>query len=322
MPPITAPRALREPVPGLPYLEQVVLDSGAGLRAVFAPRAGMVGTSLQLDGRELLAPRRGLAGYLDGGHTFGLPLLAPWANRLGAAEQQVGGVAWEVRPGEPGVHPDEHGQAIHGLMPGLAAWEVEEAVADDRAARVAAVLRWTPALDRWPAFPFAHDLRVVAEVSDTVLRVTTSLTATGDGPVPVAFGWHPWFEFPDVPRAEWELHAPFRRRAVLSDLKIPTGEVVDAPPPDGPLGAAYLDDVFVDAADGDEVSVRAGSRRVVVRYVSGYPVGVLFAPLDVDVVCVEPMSAPTDPFAGRFPLRSAAPGTTASAVFEVVAERC
>ena len=137
----------------------------------------------------------------------------------------------------------------------------------------------------------------------------------------MAFGWHPWFAFPDVERAAWEVEGPFERRVVLGPTKIPTGEVVDAPLPSGPLGATVLDDVFVDVPEGAVVRVRAGSRGVAVRYVSGYPVGVVFAPGDIDVVCVEPMSAPTDPFSGRFPLRLAEPAAPWTAVFEVSAER-
>ncbi len=67
--------------------------------------------------------------------------------------------------------------------------------------------------------------------------------------------------------------------------------------------------------------MRAGARGVSVTYVSGYDVGVVFAPHDLDVVCLEPMTAPTDPFSGRFPLRLARPGETVEAVFEVTAER-
>ena len=162
-----------------------------------------------------------------------------------------------------------------------------------------------------PAIALGIGLRVLA----------TSLTATGDRPVPVAFGWHPWFEFPDVPRAQWELSTPFVHRAVLDDRMIPTGEVVEDPTPTGPLADLVLDDVFLGVADGSVATVRAGSRGVSVRYVTGYGVGVVFAPRQFDIVCIEPMTAPTDPFAGRFPLRVAAPGETVEAVFEVVAER-
>jgi len=310
----------REPEPLDPSYERVVLSSGTGVEAAFVPGAGMVGSSLMLDGVELLAPRHGIAGYLSRGSTFGIPLLHPWANRLASPHQVVGDVAWDVVVGSPGVHRDDNGLPIHGLVAGLDAWEVVIEEASDGEARLSAVLRWDEHLDRFPSFPFPHELRVDVVVSGSVLRVSTTLTAA-ELEVPVAFGWHPWFEFPDVAREEWELHSPFVRRAVLSELSVPTGEVLDAPPPSGRLGATSLDDVFLDVAEGAEVSVKVGTHGVAVRYVSGYDVGVLFAPLDADTVCVEPMTAPTDPFSGRFPLRTAPPGQSYTAVFEVEPRR-
>ena len=309
------------PDPDDASFERVTLVSDDGVEAAFVPGAGMVGVSMTLDGVELLARRHGLAGYVGRGSTFGIPLLAPWANRLASPHQVVGDGAWDVRVGDPGVHPDEFGQPIHGLSAGVREWEVEHAAADATGARLRARLRFDERLDRFAAFPFRHELVVDVLLSGRTLRVATALTATGDRAVPVAFGWHPWFEFPDVPRAEWELDTPFARRAVLSDVKIPTGDVVDEPPPRGRLGSVVLDDVFLDVPEGAVASVRAGGRGVSVTYVSGYDVGVVFAPHDADVVCLEPMTAPTDPFSGRFPLRLAPPGGTVEAVFEVTAER-
>src|SRR5690606_21441073 len=52
------------------------------LEADVAPEAGMVVASLRFRGDELLGVRGGLAGWREGGRTFGVPLLYPFANRL------------------------------------------------------------------------------------------------------------------------------------------------------------------------------------------------------------------------------------------------
>jgi galactose mutarotase-like enzyme len=311
----------RGPEPEDPRFERVTLVSDDGVEAAFVPGAGLVGVSLTLDAVELLARRHGLEGYLGHASTFGIPLLAPWANRLALAEQSVAGVAWQVRPGDPSVHADEYGQPIHGVMAGAPEWEVTDVGSSDGSAWLTARLRFDPRLDRFVCFPFEHELEVRISLEGRTLCLATSLTATGSVPVPVAFGWHPWFEFPDVPREEWVLDVPFDRRAVLGPTKIPTGEVVADPVPRGPLGSTVLDDVYLDVADGTVASVRAGDRGVSVTYASGYDVGVVFAPSQFDIVCLEPMTAPTDPFSGRFPLRLAQPGETVTAEFAITADR-
>ncbi len=146
----------RGPDPEDPSFERVTLASDDGVEAAFVPGAGMVGVSMTLDGVELLARRHGLAGYLGRGSTFGIPLLAPWANRLAAPHQVVGAVAWDVRVGDPGVHPDEFGQPIHGLSAGAREWEVEDVRADAGgcpAARPAAGRRAARPVRRVPVRP-------------------------------------------------------------------------------------------------------------------------------------------------------------------------
>jgi len=311
----------RGPDPDDPSYERVTLVSPDGVEAAFVPLAGMAGTSFTLDGVELLARRGGLAAYTAEGSTFGIPLLAPWANRLASPHQSVDGVAWDVPITACGVHHDEYGQPIHGLAPASPGWEVVDVGTHDDRAVLRARWSFDASLERFGLFPFPHALDVEVALSRRTLRVATRLTPTGDRAVPVAFGWHPWFEFPDVPRAQWELSAPFTRRALLGDTKIPTGEVVIDPVPPGRLGDLVLDDVYVGVTDGTVATVRAGVRGVAVRYVSGYDVAVVFAPAAHDLVCIEPMTAPTDPFSGHFPLRVANPGESVEAVYEIEATR-
>lgn len=303
--------------PEVASLDRVTLASPDGLEAAFVPGGGMVATSLSWRGQELLARRRGLRGYLETGATFGIPLLAPWGNRLAVVEQEWDGVRWEVRPGAPGVRLDEHGRAMHGLLAGEPGWRERSSGASDERAWLETSLDFDPRLDRFAAFPFEHRIDVLVELVGRALRISTTVTATGGRRVPLAIGWHPWFAFPDVPRADWRIRGPLTTRAVLDEERIPTGEVRTDPLPTGPLGHVFLDDLFLDVAAGTEVAVAAGEVEVVVRYVRGFPVAVVFAPLVADVVCVEPMTAPTDPFAGRWPVRAVEPGEPVTAVFEI-----
>src|SRR3954452_7756022 len=92
----------------------VTLAAG-DLEARFAPGAGMVGCSLRDCGEELLGLRGGVEDYLARGQKFGIPLLHPWANRLGAWDYEVAGKAVELDRDSKLLRPDEHGLPIHGV---------------------------------------------------------------------------------------------------------------------------------------------------------------------------------------------------------------
>ena len=253
-----------------------VLSSG-DLEATFAPALGMLACSLRHRGEELLGQRSGLDEYARTGATMGIPLLHPWANRLGGFEYR--GVT--LRGGTP---LDEHGLPIHGLLAAIRGWELVEA-GDERLAGE---------LDggALAGFPFPHVLRVEAELRGATLTIATTLRATGDVAVPVSFGYHPYLRLPGVPRAEWAIEAPVREHLETDARGIPTGERTPAEPLDGPLGARTFDDGYV-AGDGP-FTLSGGGRRIEVAFEAGYPYAQVYAPADDDVVCFEPMTAPAD----------------------------
>ncbi|MFM9126860.1 MAG: hypothetical protein ACKOTA_04740, partial [Solirubrobacterales bacterium] len=98
---------------GLPAL---TLVSPEELEATFVPGAGMVGCSLRDRGEELLGQRGGLAAWREKSSTFGIPLLYPWANRLGASRYEAAGRSVEIESGAPLVHREGNGLPIHGLL--------------------------------------------------------------------------------------------------------------------------------------------------------------------------------------------------------------
>ncbi|OOK69749.1 hypothetical protein BZL29_6258 [Mycobacterium kansasii] len=59
-------------------------DPSSSVVAQFVPEAGMIGSALTDGGVQLLGQRRGLDAYITAGKTMGIPILYPWANRLGA----------------------------------------------------------------------------------------------------------------------------------------------------------------------------------------------------------------------------------------------
>jgi aldose 1-epimerase len=285
----------------------------AGLSATFVPGAGMVCCSLVHDGDELLAQNRGLAAYAATGKTMGIPLLHPWANRLAAWSYRALERTVDLRPLEPSLPEDEHALPIHGVLPGR--WRVVSAGAAAASARLTAELdagRGSPA---HAAFPFPHRMRMDAEVRDATLRVRTTLVPD-DGPVPVSFGFHPYFVLPGDARERWRIRLPVRRRIGLDARAIPTGVRERTEPYDGPLGDRSYDDGYDRPAQPPVFTVQSGGRRVEVAYEAGYPVAQVFAPPGRAFICFEPMTAPANALiAGGF--ATATPAAPYAATFAV-----
>lgn len=310
-----------------PDTHPVTLVSPDGVTATFVPDAGMVGASATFEGEEFLGQRAGIAAYRESGKTFGIPLLAPWANRVVATE--FDGVDLQL-DGTPGVHPDANGLAIHGLLAGCPDWEVtrKEAVqfGEDEGAWLVATLKFDESRPEFPAFPFAHQLTISVRLKGRKLTVSTSLEAIGDRRVPVAFGFHPYFAPPGADRQDWTLERPLTHHLLLDDRSVPTGEVEWLPVGldtlgDPANGGITYDDLYDEVAPGTKVWLEGGRMRITFDYVDGYDYAVLYAPADAPLVAIEPMTAPTDPLAGKFPIRVVEPGDKFTAIFAVSVER-
>jgi galactose mutarotase-like enzyme len=259
--------------------------------------------SLLHRGEELLGAVRGPEAP-DVPWITGIPLLHPWANRLGGFGYAFDGEQVELAAGD--IYIEEHGLPLHGLRSAVEGWTVSHA----SSARLAAGRDFAGV----PEFPFDHRLDVTAELSESALTLTTALRA-GARPVPVSFGYHPFFQLPGVPRARWEIALPVGDRLLLDAKLVPTGERVPAGDLDGPLGERTFDDGFtLDDRRGPFV-LAGGGRRIEVAFETGYAYAQVYAPAVADVICFEPMTAPAD--ALRHAPEAVAPGATFSARFSV-----
>jgi aldose 1-epimerase len=273
---------------GLGRVAAVTLRSGE-LEATFVPELNLLGTSLRLGGEEFLALPGGIAAYRNLDAT-GLPLLAPWANRLGARAYRSGSVRVDLRGLD--LHGDDNGLPIHGTMSARDSWDVKELSARGPVARLRASFDYSgPEL--LAAFPFPHRLETTIEVDGRTLSVATSLQPTGDRAVPISFGYHPYLRLPRGRRSAWRLRLPERWHLLLDDRGIPTGRRVEAPAEAGAIGARTFDDLF-ELRGRRTLAVEASGRRISVLFDAGYPYAQVFAPPGARFVCLEPMTAPTN----------------------------
>jgi aldose 1-epimerase len=281
------------------------------LEATYVPDAGMVCASLRHAGDELLGQRGGLDAYRERGSTFGVPLLHPWANRLSAFDVELLGRRMALA-GSPLVRAEEHGLPIHGLLAASTRWRVLEHSGDGLRA---ALTFDEPELLQ--PFPFPHVIELDARLEHDGLVVRTTIRATGDVAVPLAYGYHPYFAIPGVAREHWEVSLPVRRRLLLDERGLPSGATEPAEPFRGPIGDRTWDDCFDDLVPGEPFAVAGGGRRIEVVFGEGYPVAQVFAPPGKELICFEPMTAPTNALVSGDRLRTVAPGESATAEFAV-----
>jgi galactose mutarotase-like enzyme len=287
-------------------------DPSSSVAAQFVPEAGMIGTSLTDAGVELLGQRRGLDAYVVAGRTMGIPILYPWANRLGGNTYTAENVTVTLTPGENGVRPDANGLPIHGTLAAYPGWRVTTESDNELTAEVD--FGAVPSL--LAGFPYPHVLTMAVQLAERALTVRITVTATGDTAVPLCFGFHPYLCLPDVARSEWIVETPPLRHLSLDERGLPTGESAPQPAKEEALGDNAFDDAYDQVADGAVFAVSGGGRCLEVHFERGYSAAQIFAPPAEDLVCFEPMTAPTDTLR-RGGFRCARRGEPAVAVFSI-----
>ncbi len=136
---------------------------------------------------------------------------------------------------------------IHGLLTNSPLWQVVEVAADEGCAHVSSRLEFWKHPDLMAQWPFAHEYVITHRLSDGVLEVETTVSNLSEDAMPLAIGFHPYLQIPDIPRDEWVVQLPARTHVMADEHQIPTGEMrpLDIPNPLS-LRGQTLDDGFTD----------------------------------------------------------------------------
>ena len=238
----------------------VTLSSGL-LDATFVPELGMVGVSLRHAGHELLALPGGLDGYRAGNVT-GLPLLAPWANRLGASRYEVEDVVVDLA--DLPLHTDGHGLPIHGTMSARPGWEVI----------ATAPRRWRPASSSGPSptcWPRSRSRTSSGSTSPSTPRrsMDTTVVPTSDRPS----RWRSATTRTSASRPPGGPTPASDSRGAGTSSSTPGGcrpgrhHAEDAE--DEPLGTRVFDDLY-ELGDDRQLALGGGGRRITLAVGDGY----------------------------------------------------
>lgn len=222
----------------------------------------------------------------------GIPLLAPWANRIDGDSYFANGQRYLLNPSLDNLRFDANHLPIHGLLAFAGGWKI---VARDAASVTSRLEFWR--FPRWMAqFPFAHAIEITHRLQGGSLEVGTAIENLCEEPMPLCIGYHPYFGLTDSPRSEWRLHLAAREQVALSGKLVPTGEKrpISFPNP-FPLAGGALDTVF-NSLSGDAFVLQGRTQRIAVRYGEKFPVAIVYAQAGESFVCFEPMTALSNAF--------------------------
>lgn len=285
----------------------IVLRDDVGHEARIAPAAGFNAFSFTVpqEGERvpvLIEPPSDDV-LRGGGFSFGCPILFPFPNRTGNGRYVFGGREYQLDVNY------KDGNAIHGLVAD-SPWQVlDSGAGDEQGSWVSARFDTEQHPEVLRQYPFPCVLTVTWALRDGALHLHAQAQNTGAAALPMGFGIHPWFPAPLTPRgqrAECVLTVPARGRWELESEEqlIPTGDIL--PLEDGfdfsrgaKLGRQFLDDVYTGLIyEGGEhvctVDDKISGLRLEVRASSVFREHVVYAPLDRDVICLEPYTGTTD----------------------------
>ena len=269
------------------------------------PGLGNLAVEMKVKGHNVLRfPFNSAAEYKGGSGSIGIPFLAPWADRLDEPAFYANGkrYAFDMTLGNVrGENP------IHGFLTSVPDWKVIETRADGQSAWVTSRLEFFKHPSWMKQFPFAHTIEITHRLSGGVLEVDTRIDNLSVEAMPVAIGFHPFFQLTDSPRDEWTMSVAARTHWPVSEAKMPTGQTQPIEkffprPAAVELAPLELDDVFSDlvrdARGRATMSLKGKAQQLDVILGANYRAVVIYAPKPAqgqdpaarNFVCIEPVA--------------------------------
>src|SRR5580698_5481313 len=176
---------------------------------------------IQVNGQNLVRTSPSLEAFEANSGLNGMPLLAPFANRLDETAFYANGKKYNfdlelgnVRGPIPGT----------GFVNGSKSWQLVEFKADAKSAWVTCRLDFYKIPEYIKQWPFAHTITLTYRVSEGALEVHTRLDNLSAEPMPAVIGYHPIYELPDGNRDDWTVSVDAKTHWIEIPQRLPTGE--------------------------------------------------------------------------------------------------
>jgi aldose 1-epimerase len=291
-------------------------DRTADIVVSILPSAGNIAFEMRVQGQNVLRfPHRTVADFKAQPNATGIPFMGPWANRLDEQAFYANGKRYAFDMSLGNVRGNI---PIHGFITTTDQWQVTATRADAAGAWVTSRLEFARQPMWMKQWPFAHTIEMTYRLANGQLEVETAITNASAETMPIAVGFHPYFQLTDSPRDEWTIAIGARTQWTLDSNKVPTGETTPITglfpnPSAAPLSEYSLDDVFSDLARDSmgraTMSVWGKKQRLDVVIDEGYRSVVVWAPspsgtgrggqgpsppAERNFICFEPMAGITN----------------------------
>ena len=307
-------------------------DEKLNQQVSIAPEVGNLAYEFLAGGKNIFYRPAPLGELRERKILAGNPFLSPWVSRIDGEEYYVGGKKYRFNNALGNLHRDSNNRILHGLLIWSPYWKVAKSGASDaEGAYLVSRLDFYRYPDLMAQFPFAHTLEMTYRLKDGQLEVGMRVTNLAEEAMPIAFGFHPYFQLSDAPRDEWRLRLAARERwsypggFTSAPRRAPVTD--EFPHPDDiSLAGRSLDNVFfgtLAAQDGRSHFAVTGKReKIEVILDKEYDVVVIYAPEGKNFLCIEPWTAAPNAFnmhhRGFYPeMKSVAAGETFSATFSI-----
>jgi len=305
-----------------PHFTSATVLPGAGMNLLelkaYLPGSGevnVIGATSLPDAKNLLEEDNDAFGNKS--FYIGGAILVPFPNRIRGTLSpdgktlvtQIGGKQITLPANWHGKNPGAQVHAMHGLIFASQFGDVKHA--DGAAASsVSALLHAGDFNGHWPS---KTDVSVHMTLSNEIMDIAVTTKNVGHDPLPMAIGFHPYFDFPSGDRTQGRLVIPGDERAPATnyDDVFPTGEIVpvkstpfDFTAPQGTaLGTMFMDDAFTHLKRSTDGTVHIEIIDPKAHYglrILGISPEIkaiqVYAPPEKSYVAVEPQFNLADPF--------------------------
>ena len=213
------------------------------------PSVGNIAFSMKVKGHEVLRwPYESVEQFKSRPGLSGIPFVGPWANRLDEQAFYANGKRY---PFDMELGNVRGAIPIHGFLTTNDKWQIVEVKSDNTSAWVLSRLEFFRQPAWMKQWPFAHTVEIMYRLKNGELEVHTAITNASAEPMPVAIGFHPYFQLTDSPRSTWKFSLAAKTHWLLAPNKVPTGETESSDVLFPNRRSAVLDDYNLDDVFSD-----------------------------------------------------------------------